>query len=334
MTDYIEEKIGIIIFLVFYLLFLVLFLWLFQVPGLIIVVFALVYLLVFIVFFVVNYWKEKKNYQNIVKEVDNLEEKYLISEIIRKPKSIENLGYYYALKEACKTMNDKITNIDNERKEYQEYIESFAHEIKTPIAALSLYADNNKDEVIKEEINKINNWVEQVLFYARSENPEKDYFVKKLNLEEVIHGVILDYKDTLLKLKISLNIHDLENEIFTDEKWLSFIISQVIQNAIKYRNKNNNEIEIYSENSKNMVMLVIKDRGIGILGSDLPRVFEKGFTGSNRNKEYATGMGLYLCKKLCDKLNLDIIINSEVQKYTEVRIKLPKSDYNLKIISR
>ena len=83
-----------------------------------------------------------------------------------------------------------------------------------------------------------------------------------------------------------------------------------------------------------MVTLVIKDRGVGILGSDLPRVFEKGFTGSNRNKEYATGMGLYLCKKLCDKLNLDIIINSEVQKYTEVRIKLPKSDYNLKISSR
>ena len=334
MMEYIEEKIGIIIFLVFYLLFLVLFLWLFQVPGLIIIVFALVYLLVFIGFFVVNYWKEKKNYQNIVMEVDNLDEKYLISEIIRKPKSIENLGYYYALKEACKAMNDKITNIDNERKDYQEYIESFAHEIKTPIAALSLYADNNKDEVIKEEINKINNWVEQVLFYARSENPEKDYFVKKLNLEEVVHGVILDYKDTLLKLKITLNIHDLENEIFTDEKWLSFIISQVIQNAIKYRNKKNNEIEIYSIKDKNRVMLFIKDNGIGIKYSDLPRVFEKGFTGSNRNKEYATGIGLYLCKKLCNKLNLDININSEEGIYTEVRINLPNSDYNLQISSR
>ena len=334
MMEYIEERIGIIIFLVFYLLFLVLFLFLFQISGLIIVAFALVYLLVFIGFFGANYWNEKKNYQYIVKEVDNLEEKYLISEIIRKPKSIENLGYYYALKEACKAMNDKITNIDNERKEYQEYIESFAHEIKTPIAALSLYADNNKDEVIKEEINKINNWVEQVLFYARSENPEKDYFVKKLNLEEVVHGVILDYKDTLLKLKITLNIHDLENEIFTDEKWLSFIISQVIQNAIKYRNKKNNEIEIYSIKDKNRVMLFIKDNGIGIKYSDLPRVFEKGFTGSNRNKEYATGIGLYLCKKLCNKLNLDININSEEGIYTEVRINLPNSDYNLQINSR
>ena len=334
MTDYIEEKIGAIIFLIFYLIILGLFLWIFEVPVVIIFIFVLVYLLAFSIFLLISYLRFKKNSEKIIKEVDDLEEKYLISEIIRKPKSIENLGYYYALKEACKAMNDKITNIDNERKEYQEYIESFAHEIKTPIAALSLDVKNIKDEVIREDINKINNWVEQVLFYARSENPEKDYFVKKLNLEEVIHGVILDYKDTLLKLKISLNIHDLENEIFTDEKWLSFIISQVIQNAIKYRNKNNNEIEIYSENSKNMVTLVIKDRGVGILGSDLPRVFEKGFTGSNRNKEYATGMGLYLCKKLCDKLNLDIIINSEVQKYTEVRIKLPKSDYNLKISSR
>src|SRR5699024_7353679 len=105
-------------------------------------------------------------------------------------------------------------------------------------------------------------------------------------------------------------------------------------NAIKYRNKNNNEIEIYSENSKNMVTLVIKDRGVGILGSDLPRVFEKGFTGSNRNKEYATGIGLYLCKKLCNKLNLDISIDSLINKYTEVKIILPTSNYNLKNNSR
>lgn len=330
MTDYIEEKIATIIFLIFYLLILGLFLWIFEVPGVIISVFVLVYLLAFSIFLLISYLRFKKNSERIIKEVDDLEEKYLISEIIKKSKSIENYGYYYALKEACKAMNDKVTCIDNERREYQEYIESFAHEIKTPIAAISLYADNKKDAEIKEEVNKINNLVEQVLFYARSENPEKDYFVKKLNLEDVIHGVILNYKDTLLKQNISLDIYDLETYVFTDEKWLSFIISQIIQNAIKYKNKKNAKIEIYSECSKNNVILWIKDNGIGIAASELPRVFEKGFTGSNRNKEYATGIGLYLCKKLCDKLNLGISINSKLKKYTEVKIVLPISNYNLK----
>lgn len=330
MTSYIEEKIGIVIFLVFYLLILGLFLWIFSVPGVIILIFVLVYLLAFIIFLLMSYLRFKKNSEKIIKEVDDLEEKYLISEIINEPKSIENYGYYYALKKACKAMNDKVTYIDNERREYQEYIESFAHEIKTPLAALSLYADNKKDAEIKEEVNKINVLVEQVLFYARSENPYKDYFVKKINLEDVIHGVILNYKDTLLKQNITLDIHDLETHVFTDEKWFSFIISQIMQNAIKYKNKKNAKIEIYSKGSKNNVTLYIRDNGIGIKTSDLPRVFEKGFTGSNRCKEYATGIGLYLCKKLGDKLNLDIKINSEENKYTEVRIIVPISNYNLK----
>lgn len=334
MMSYIEEKIGTIIFLIFYLLILGLFLWIFAVPGVIILIFVLVYLLAFSIFFIVSYLRFKKNSEDIIKEVDELEEKYLISEIISKPKSIENYGYYYALKEACKAMNDKVTCIDNERQEYQEYIESFAHEIKTPIAAISLYADNKKDAEIKEEVNKINNLVEQVLFYARSENPEKDYFVKKLNLEDVIHGVILNYKDTILKQNITLDIHDLGTYVFTDEKWLSFIISQIIQNAIKYKTQKDAKISIYSECSKNKVILYIKDNGIGIKASDLPRVFEKGFTGSNRSKEYATGMGLYLCKKLCDKLNLNIEINSQIKNYTEIKIVLPKSNYNLQFNSR
>lgn len=160
--------------------------------------------------------------------------------------------------------------------------------------------------------------------------PKKIILLKKFELKEVIHGVILNYKDTLLKQNISLDIYDLETYVFTDEKWLSFIISQIIQNAIKYKNKKNAKIEIYSEGSKNNVILWIKDNGIGIAASELPRVFEKGFTGSNRNKEYATGIGLYLCKKLCDKLNLGISINSELKKYTEVKIVLPISNYNLK----
>ena len=324
--NYITEKITLIIFVIVCLLLLVLFLYIFQIHYVIIIIFASIYILMFLGLFISDYFHDLKEYQKIVKSVDELEEKYLISTIIKRPKNMVNLGYYYALNAACKAMNDKITSIINEKKDYQEYIETFAHEIKTPIAALSLYADNKGDMVVKEEIQKINNFVEQVLYYARSDALEKDYFVKKLNLEDVVHGVILNYKDSLLNKKISLDIKNLDNFIFTDEKWLSFIISQILQNSIKYQAK---KINIYSKNERNKVLLIIRDNGVGISSFDLPRVFEKGFTGSNRHNEYATGMGLYLCQKLCAKLNLDIKIDSVLNKYTEVTIVFPKTDYNL-----
>src|SRR5699024_11095817 len=103
---------------------------------------------------------------------------------------------------ACKAMNDQIGEIEYKRKDYQEYIESFVHEIKTPIAAISLYCDNEKNYSVKEELQKIYHLVEQILFYARSENPEKDYFIKEVSLEEVVHQSLMEYKDYILGKKI------------------------------------------------------------------------------------------------------------------------------------
>ena len=138
----------------------------------------------------------------------------------------------------------------------------------------------------------------------------------------------MEYRPTLLENKIQLNIHDVKRNIYCDWKWLDFIISQILQNSIKYRNPKirPNIIEIFAKENKYQVELIIWDNGIGILPSDLPRVLEKGFTGEDRKKEYATGMGLYLCKKLCDKLNLQLEIASEYQNYTEVKIIFPKGD--------
>ena len=245
--------------------------------------------------------------------------------MISKDDSVEGYPYYYALKEACKAMNDKISNIERDERDYQEYIESFAHEIKTPIAALSLYADNQKDESLKYEIRKIEEYVEQVLYYARSDATEKDYFIKKIKLNELIHPLILKNKDFLLHKHIIMNVHDLDVLVYTDEKWLSFMISQVLNNAIKYLDKEKKIIEIYSEVKDNQVVLVILDNGCGIRASDVPRVFDKGFTGSDRKKEYATGIGLYLVKKLSEKLDICISVDSKYQEYTKVSFVFPKS---------
>ncbi len=121
-----------------------------------------------------------------------------------------------------------------------------------------------------------------------------------------------------------INIHDIDAIVYTDEKWLIFILSQIVQNAIKYFDKQENKLTIYSQDNGTNILLVIEDNGCGIKMSDLSRVFEKGFTGSNRNKVNATGMGLYLSKKLCDRLGLQLDIVSKENEYTRLKITFPK----------
>lgn len=324
--SFLEEKISFILFQVSFTFLITLFLIIFDISYILIIVFDSVLVIYTFIYLLVEYYNKKKKVDKIINLIDGLEEKYLISELIPVPKELENKGYYYALKKACKSMNDKIGILETNHLEYQEYIESFAHEVKTPISALSLTFDNENNFDLKEELEKIDNLVEQMLYYARSDNTEKDYFIKEMKLNDLLHPVILNYKNCLLKYHITLNIHNLEHIVYTDEKWLHFILSQLIQNSIKYLDKEDKQIEISSIDNKDNIILSIKDNGCGISNADLSRIFEKGFTGSNRKKEHSTGIGLYLSKKLCDRLGLKLIVKSLEKKYTEFSIIFPKNN--------
>lgn len=145
--------------------------------------------------------------------------------------------------------------------------------------------ENNKNEVTKsidEELNKVENYIEQALYYARSNTVEKDYYVKKVNLKDIVNESIKKNKNVLIHEKISVNVHDLDLEVNTDNKWIVFILNQIIQNSIKYKKQDRNlEIEMYAKQGKENVLLYIKDNGIGIKKGEITRVFEKGFTGTN-----------------------------------------------------
>ena len=322
---FLEEKISLILYQISFLIITTMIFLMADIQKFYIVITVGVLSIFMLGYLLSEYFRQKKKAKNIISLVDNVNEKYLISEIIKEPLEMENKAYYYALKQACKSMNDRIGELEKENAEYQEYVESFVHEIKTPISALSLALENNNDFRLKQEVDKINQLVEQMLYYARSENTEKDYFVKEIQLAEIIHSVILKYRHYMLNKKITLNVHDLEHIVITDEKWLVFIISQIIQNSIKYLDKDKKEIEVWGENSNNYINLIIKDNGCGIKESDLVRIFEKGFTGTNRKKGYSTGMGLYLTKKLCDKLGLKLQIQSKEKEFTKLTITFPKS---------
>lgn len=288
--------------------------------------------IMFSICFFIEYYRKNKYYNNLKKKLEDLNEKYLIAEIIETSSFSEGRILKEVLQETGKSMLENVNNYKHLTEEYKEYIELWIHEVKIPIATGKMIIENNKNEVtesIDEELDKIENYVEQALFYARSNVPEKDYYVKKQNLTEIINAAILKNKRSLLQNKVKLNLYELNTQVYTDSKWATFIINQIIQNAVKYSKANNKEIEMFSINNKENVILHIKDNGIGIKKGELSRVFEKGFTGTNGRKigQKSTGMGLYLCKKLCDKLGLKIELNSEENIGTEIIIIFPKSSF-------
>ena len=281
---------------------------------------------------IIEYRKKNNLYKELKNNLEKLDSKYLISEIINTPDFIEGKILKNTIQETGKSMLENVNSYKQLQEDYKEYIELWIHEIKIPIATSKLIIENNKNEVTKsidEELDEIENYTEQALFYARSNTVNKDYVVTKSNLKEIVNGAILKNKRALLSNKISIELHDVEKEVFTDSKWATFIINQIIQNSIKYSKKEGKKVEIYTKANNENIILYIKDNGIGIKKGEITRVFEKGFTGENGriiNKK-STGIGLYLCKKLCNKLGLGIELNSEKNIGTEVKIIFPKSSY-------
>ena len=218
------------------------------------------------------------------------------------------------------------------QQDYKDYIELWIHEVKLPIATSKLIIENNKNEVtknIEEELDQIENYVEQALYYARSSTVEKDYYINKCILKDIVNTAILKNKSNLILNKINIELENLDLQVYTDSKWCIFILNQIIQNSIKYKKDGNSILQINAKENKENVVLNIKDNGIGIKQEELEKVFEKGFTGTNGriDGKKSTGMGLYLCKKLCEKLGLSIEIESKKDKYTQVKITFPKNSY-------
>mgnify|MGYP004712736421 FL=1 len=286
----------------------------------------------YVVSIAIEYFKKKKFYDNLSNMLEELEEEYLITEIINTPDFLEGKILKNTIETIDKSMLENVNKYKYMTEDYKEYIELWIHEIKIPIATSKMVIENNKNAITKsidEELDKVENYIEQALFYARSNTVEKDYYIRKVVLKEIVNESIKKNKSTLIQEKISIDIHDLDIEVNTDNKWIVFILNQIIQNSIKYRRKENSAIEIYANQGKENVILYIKDNGIGIKQGEITRVFEKGFTGTNgrlSNKK-STGIGLYLCKKLCNKLGIGIELNSVQNEGTEVRLVFPQSSH-------
>jgi len=328
LVDYIKDKYKEIILSMLSLLIVLTLLTISQINGLIILFVTFIFILNLLTIFIYNFVKRKIFYNSMSNLLKNLDQKYLITEMVNEPNFIDGKIFLEYLYDIDKSMHEYVNNYKNSNVDFIEYIEMWCHEIKTPLATTDLIIENNNNEVtqsIREEINKIDYFIEQVLYYSRSGSVEKDYIIKKTNLKDVVESVIKRNKKDLISKKIKVEIKDL-SEVDTDSKWLEFIINQIITNSIKYSKDSNSYIKIYSKNNKNNVILYIEDNGIGIESNEIDRVFDKGFTGSNGRKKYkSTGIGLYLCKRLCDKLGHNISLTSKKDEKTTVMIVFPKS---------
>jgi len=248
------------------------------------------------------------------------------------PKDLLEKDYQELIKAIDKDRTEIISAKDKAFTEMMDYYTIWAHQIKTPIAAMRLLLQTEQSDMNNElldQLFKVEQYVEMVLQYLRTESLSIDLMFKRYPLDNIVKQAVRKYSKFFIrkKIKLNLNYEDLNCDVLTDEKWLGFVIEQILSNALKYTNEG--EISIYMDGNSPHT-LVIEDTGMGIEPEDLPRIFEKGFTGyRGRLDKKSTGIGLYLCKRILDKLSHTIAIESVVGKGTKVKIGLDVVDIGM-----
>lgn len=276
------------------------------------------------------YFNWKKQYYDLYKSIldkndisiEDVKESSLEEEIIYKVTDNKDKKYDFKTKEYEEKLSDM-----------EEYISKWVHEIKLPITALNIISEDIEDYTVassvKNETEKINFLVNSIIYGSRATVASEDIFIKEENLGDIVKKSIKNNSFFLIKNKIEVVVRNLNYNVYTDGKWIIYVIDQLINNAIKY-SKEDGKIEFYAEDNKDYIKLNIKDNGIGIAKEDIDRIFNKGFTGSNgRNKVYkSTGMGLYFTKKVLNKLEQEVTVESIKGEYTLFNIYFYKiSDY-------
>ena len=321
LKSYLKKNIKVyILFIVFIFIFFIMF-YLYNLP-----LEALIYtgsfcFLAALIASISDYANYKESYKKL-----NFLEQNILNDLEALPKSLDiRIDYYHKIIEKLYDELEKLTQENRQKNtDMVDYYSMWVHQIKTPIAAMNFLLDNEEvdQKILQQELFKIERYVEMVLTYIRLDSISSDYVITKINLDEVVKDSVKKYATIFINKKIKLNYVSHETMVISDKKWLSFAFEQILGNSVKYSSMNG---EITIETSENK--LVIEDKGIGIKEEDLPRIFEKGFTGFNgRYEKKSSGLGLYLCKKTLDKLGHHIEISSKVGEGTRVEITFPKED--------
>lgn len=280
--------------------------------------------------YLIDWYRKKKYFEIITERVKDLKEPWLIAELLPVSYTIEDEIYQELLRKVGSSAIEEIHKIEDEQKEYEDYIEQWIHEVKTPITSIHLMLENRISENpglkrdLNVELSRLENDVELALYYARSEQIYRDYLIQKLNVRKVLLKVVNKNRTVIMNSSVAIDL-DCDEALYAygDEKWLVFMLTQVLLNAIKYKAEADAKVVMRAKRDNKRIVLNIIDNGKGIKKEELPRIFDKGFTGSNgRDNEKSTGMGLYLVHKLCEKLEIDIKADSVYGEFTEISFSL------------
>lgn len=270
-----------------------------------------------------DYHKRKKKNELLKRILENAD--YALDQLPEPVDAIEE-EYQRLLFQLQELLAKKETEDEAKQNETIEYYTLWVHQIKTPIASLKLLFENEDSPKARKamiQLGRIEQYVEMVLTYLRLEQSASDYVLKEYELDDLLRKVIRKNSQEFIARKLVLDYQPAEKKIITDEKWFLFVIEQVLSNALKYTKEGKITISASEEE------LIISDTGIGIAPEDLPRIFEKGYTGYNGRKDlHASGIGLYLCKRICDKLGLGIQAQSVIGKGTSIRIGLKQTKHD------
>lgn len=278
-----------------------------------------------IVIMILDYRKAHKKHQLLE---SNKKLSTDLMEYFPEIKSIDDEDYQQIIELIRHEQRHRSTQHNIKYTDMVEYYTIWAHQIKTPIAAMSLKLQNEDSELsrsITEDLSRIEQYVEMVLMFLRLDSDYSDYVIGQYNLDSIVKDAVKKFAPQFIRKKIKLDYQSLDVTVLTDEKWLLFVIEQLLSNALKYTPSGT--ITIYLENPKT---LCVKDTGIGIASEDLPRIFDKGYTGYNgRRDKKASGIGLYLCRRICTNLGHTITAQSIPDQGTTIKINLDKEKLEL-----
>lgn len=284
---------------------------------------CLIFIAIFATISFVRFYKKHIQLKEICKNIE-----VLIHDLPEPQNQIEE-DYFNMVNELWRIYTDEHNKFQTKQKESIEYYTTWVHQIKTPISAMHLFLqteDTEYNELLLTELFRIEQYVEMVLCYFRTDSSSSDFVFKEYSLDDIIRQAIRKYASQFIRKRIKLVYDGTEQKAVTDEKWLLFVIEQILSNAIKYTSKGSVTIVVVDG------VISISDTGMGIAEEDLPRIFEKGFTGYNgRADKKSTGLGLYLCKRITDKLSHEISVKSKVGEGTTVSICILSNNEFFKI---
>lgn len=328
-----KEKLPHLLGLVFVLLFTAALLSLLRVPPSAIGFLCLVIALCVLLPLGGEIARKLRFYRDMEGRLDALDEKYLLAEVMVEPGFPEGEFLFSTARTMGSSMAEAVGDARRDMGEYREYIETWIHEVKTPIATARLCLENHPGPLadsVEDSLFQIEGYVEQALFYARSGAVDRDYAVRALPLNQAVSAALRRYARPLIEAGFRVELGELDAVVCSDGKWVEFILGQLISNSLKYR-ASSPKLIFSQEVKRDGVVLSLLDNGPGIPPEDLPRVFDKGFTGANGRKlsTRSTGLGLYLCKKLCARLGLGLSLSCPPGGGTLASLTFPLGRFHL-----